>query len=839
MLWLAIAALPVLLVGVIASEIIDKRLTGQSEAQLSNYSALEVGRLNEALTSQEQDANIVASGLDLRDLMESISEARSMPDTGNILIRTADGRVIRPNSPEPLNGVARSIVLSGNESGSEIQEIRISARDGQILARTAGFSWEPYNPELVDEAMETRRSMFGNAFFASDAELRLGLAVPVITDDGAVLGAIEMEIPLEPIVALAQQYEGFASTSEANLYQRGADGEPELISSRRFDRGAVLDAADDPLPRRSLLISQSDVTIDRDYRNERAIAALEPIDATGWGLVVKIDESEALALQEEFQRFVVLALAIMLLVMLLGWIFQVGPLGRRITRTAEAADRVASGDYQSLIGDTSTDEIGNLARSIDRLASDLEEDIRAREFAEAKLRYRADHDALTGLINRQRASGFIEEYAARNIPVSLLFLDLDGFKEINDSYGHGAGDEVLVATAHRLEGCFPDPATIVARWGGDEFLVILPEAREPEAADAAAAITEALTQPVTTSAGSHLVRASIGVSTSSAGVAVEDLVHSADAEMFHKKHNRASYRKISPAAVRLVEAALVANRVEPYFQPVVRVGDNDEVELIGAEVLMRIRNNDGTVLLPGAYLPPLGASDLAGALDMEVMKAAFAITGGWLRDGTVPPNFRVAVNLGAASIGNPDVATEMLEHMKLNNLSGESVLVEIPETVDAVPDVLIEQFAAAGVALAIDDVGCQNSNLERMVDLPASVAKIDRRWVTLAGNTELETAIGRLPVKPVEGLSVQGGNRLLDGIVSFCRILDMDIVAEGVETEAQLEHLRGLGINTFQGYYFGEPQAAIDFEKKWSAFVGSDDTKPQRRRKPQTGRISF
>lgn len=795
--------LPIVVIGAVAARQANTAITEGAANDLENLLEIEAKRLDDLLENQQTAVTRVADQRDLIDAVESLVDA----DLNAMELDTErSGLAVTANAELQKAAVA----------GQNIADLRILNRQGELLASTPGFSWNPADADLVERVMDSREPHFGDAFVGDRGEGRFGIAVPIVSDqesdldEGSLLGALLVEGRLGPIVSLTQDIDAFGETSETFIVQRASNTTGQVITLRRFQRdaafSAVVDLSEESPSARSLEVEGTQVDSLTDYRGEVTLAATRQLDRTGWGVVVKIDEEEAFAAARRLNRFTLAASLIAVAVVSLGWFLQFRPLSRRIRRTVEAADLIASGEYESRIDDDGRDEIGGLARGIDRLAHDLKLDIQAREKAEQRLWYQANHDALTGLKNRQHIQEVISSYdtTSDSPDFSILFLDLDGFKEINDTHGHGTGDQLLVALARRLTKALPDE-TLISRWGGDEFLILLEGADKDEAGVVASQLDRIIREPYATRRGQHRVGASIGVASSVEFESASDVVQAADAAMFLAKHQGRTGRSVSPATIRLIESAMADDRVEPFFQPVVRWSEGGQAQLIGAEALVRIRDEDGSFIPPGDFLPELGSHELAGALDLRVMTKSFAQLSSWHSQSIVPPDFRVSLNFGPAMMNDQTVVERLAEAIAEYGLKANWVVIEIPETVESVNSTTLHALRQLGVTLAIDDVGIAYSNLERMVDLDADIAKLDRRWVP-----DLES-------------SQRSKIDVLSGLIDQCRRLGLEIIAEGVETAEQVTTLADLGVDLFQGFYFDRPVSLFDFERTWCDDFATND----------------
>lgn len=775
--WLILVLVPASVAGALAINEVESQTAEQIEIDIASERRLEAARINQVLDSY---LFIVDNLANETGVAGAIAE-----------IPTEGVRTFRP-----LNEMAEALLLSPTNRRSEVVNVRVVDTSGRVLGQTPTYEWDPYNVTIVQDVLESGKAEFGNAFRSSYDEDLLGIATPVFGPEGAVLGALVVETRLGPIVDCVLEHEGFGETSEAHIAQPNQDGDAEFITPLRFKRDAAFNVvvpSSKNLPiNRSLSTPDGDVVWSPDYRATDSILAIETLEHTGWGLVVKVDQEEAFAPLGRLKSTLSLVGLACLLAIALGWAVLIKPISQRLRLTASAAERMAGGDYESPIEDRSTDEIGAVADSIDRLAQDLAADIRVRSQVEDKLRIQATHDDLTGLCNRQHATDLISEAQSQgegeNV-LSLLFLDLDGFKSINDVYGHGVGDEVLMTVARRLESVAGTNAT-VARWGGDEFVVILPAADEAEASIAIEAVQAVFGALVVTSAGEHVVGCSIGQATLSEGGSIDELLTTADDDMFAHKQRRRSRGAVWPGTIRTVQKALEEDRLTAFYQPVMKLRDG-VVQLIGCEALARIRTEDGKLMSPGAFVGQVQNSELGLALDRRIIEVATTQTQLWIESGVVDRAFQTSFNCGEAAMVDPHLSEFIVGQMVPKGLTGRNLIVEISEQAPEILEPVISALVAEGIGIAVDDVGIKHSNVDRLLDVGATVAKIDRRW--LMANTTNETMV-------------------LERLVELCRSLELAVVAEGVETEAQLEMARRMGIDTFQGYLFAKPMPAEDFE---------------------------
>jgi diguanylate cyclase (GGDEF)-like protein len=615
---------------------------------------------------------------------------------------------------------------------------------------------------------------------------------PIISVRGEVVGALMLETRLNPITDLVSKHEGVGKSSEAHIAQPTVDGNAQFITALRFDRKAAFNKIV-PLARHLPINEALNAPGGRilqalDYRGVESILAIETIPETGWGLVVKIDKAEAYEPVVELRRVLVITAISSIVFVLICYMFCLVPIAQRLKRTAAAAQKIMNGELTTRVEDTNHDEIGHLARTIDTLARDLESDQKKRTEVEARLRHQALHDELTGLLNRKYANKLIRQLNEnKQQNHSVMFLDLNGFKDVNDLYGHAVGDEVLVTIARRLTAEIGDGATL-ARWGGDEFVVILPGCEESAATEFALSLHNAFDEPVITSQGVHQISCSIGLATSSATKSLDDVLTEADILMYEQKKRQQRVLSTGGMAVRTVERALLEDRIEVWFQPIVRVGRPGSYALCGAEALVRIRSRDGGVILPEEFLGEVTASAWGTELDRRVLSLALTSLSRWSTAGIVRDDFKMSINVTAQSLNDPAFSAILNSQLQAAAIKPDRIIVELPHD-SKVDPLLLLHLRTLGVAIALDRMGAEPTSLGITSHLQPDIAKIHRRWLA-------DTVVA-------------------PHLVAICEDLNLDMIVEGIETREQMAHLHELGIKRFQGHLFDRPLRPVDFISRW------------------------
>jgi len=448
-------------------------------------------------------------------------------------------------------------------------------------------------------------------------------------------------------------------------------------------------------------------------------------------------------------------------------------------------------------------------------------DVTERVEVAAQLEERAYHDELTGLPNRamllDRLQDALHRAARHDRMVGVLFLDLDRFKVVNDSLGHGAGDDLLREAARRLERTIR-PGDLVARLGGDEFVVVIADmVRTTDALAAAERVRTALARPLELGGDPTVMSASVGIAVAHGTETPADLLRDADTAMYRAKEGGRDRAEVFGAHLRAravrrhsveqeLRAALDEDRIEVHFQPVVRLADST---VVGAEALARIRGTSGELLQPVQFIDVAEDTGLIADLGARVLTIAVGRLAAWGRQLRPSDPLSVAVNVSARQLSDPMfprlVATTVLD----NGLEPDQVALEFTESAliaaNPITESVLGDLTALGVRMGLDDFGTGFSSLAYLKRFPIDFLKVDRSFV--AG------------LRADEGSREPGNDLWADdtaivtGTIALAHSLGLRVVAEGVETEEQLKILRRLRCDEAQGFHFSEPVTDAEFDR--------------------------
>ena len=448
------------------------------------------------------------------------------------------------------------------------------------------------------------------------------------------------------------------------------------------------------------------------------------------------------------------------------------------------------------------------------------EDITEQRRNAELLTHAATHDDLTDLPNRTTLVGRLDALLAVAQPgqVAVLFIDLDNFKMVNDSLGHGVGDQLLREVARRFRGVMRDSDRL-ARFGGDEFVVFVervaiggedtPSGAFVDPAAVADRLRRSVMEPITIDGHELIVTASIGFAVNAAtDLTADDLLRDADAAMYRAKaagRDRveaftAATRKASVGALQLaseLRRAIERHEIVPYFQPIV---DLSSGEVVSFEVLARWLHPDRGLLMPAEFLPAVEAGGLLVDFGAMMLRDSLAQLAHWRAAGTRFRRCGLSVNVATQQLADSNFIDVVQTALGETGIDADSLWLEITETT------LMEDSVAAGSALrelrglglhiAVDDFGTGYSSLTYLKRFPVETIKIDRSFVSGLGLEADDTSI-------------------VEAVVRLGHSLGLSVVAEGVETPLQLTRLRELQCDNGQGYLFGRPRPAalVEYER--------------------------
>jgi diguanylate cyclase (GGDEF)-like protein len=434
-------------------------------------------------------------------------------------------------------------------------------------------------------------------------------------------------------------------------------------------------------------------------------------------------------------------------------------------------------------------------------------DVTEQSVIKEQYMHQAFHDPLTDMANRSLFLYQVGHALARaqrqSQAVTVMFIDLDNFKTVNDSLGHAAGDRLLVEAARRLATCVRG-SDLIARLGGDEFAVLLEETRDvTEALQVAERVGTAFARPFVLAGKEVFVTSSIGIARTEHGETSDELVRNADLAMYVAKQRGKGQSvlfepRMHAAALQLLDMQADLSRaidLDEFFlvyQPIVELATG---HVIGAEALVRWRSPERGVVPPGVFIPLAEDTGLIVAIGRWVLRRACREARRWTDERRVP--VRISVNLSGRQLQSQEIVEDVRQALEESGLDASQLVLELTESMAMQNTDLtmarLTALKALGVAIAIDDFGTGYSSLSYLQRFPVDILKIDKAFVDVVE----------------QGTD---GSVLATAIVGLSETLRMTAVAEGIETESQRQKLLSLGCEFGQGYLFAP---ALSTEEFW------------------------
>jgi len=424
------------------------------------------------------------------------------------------------------------------------------------------------------------------------------------------------------------------------------------------------------------------------------------------------------------------------------------------------------------------------------------------------LRRAAEHDELTGLPNRASLKKKVDQRVADSThPFTVALLDLDGFKKVNDTYGHAMGDAVLIETTKRLVKLLGAEDTL-ARLGGDEFVLLYPGKTADEAIQSLKNVLLAVARPYDTAPHNAYLGVSIGVAEFPVhGDDYSTLLKNADTAMYYAKNagkNRVTVFALTEANLDFSIRAAIHNGIQDgefymEYQPQYDM----RRRLIGAEALMRWVNRDLGRVGPDQFIPIVEDAGLMPFLGNWALRyACYQLK----QFHTLNPDFVMSVNVSPVQFGSDNFDDQVLQVIRETGINPSRLVLEITESTlmgsQQKTERALARLREAGIRFSIDDFGTGFSSLSYLTRLPVSSIKIDKAFVTALGDN-------------MDGAS--SDRKLISAMINLAHSIDLKVVAEGVETAAQFAFLQDAGCNTVQGYFTGKPQAAAQLSREMQA----------------------
>ena len=735
----------------------DRIASTAAERQLTSSGAVFDRLWNERARQLQQTAGLLAKDFGFREAAATGDDATAASALGNLKqrlgLRTAfilrmDGTVSKgADVPAPAEALK---LWTAFDSGKLVGVAAVGGRLRQVVAAPmlapAQIGWIVFAVDLDERQM---------------ASLEQLSPVPIIAGVVAQDGSSHWR-------KVSGRFEGFGSEDAATIAGALQTGKPTLAIWRHsaFAVARSLPSLDPETPAALLLL----------YPREAALSAYRPV-------------------QYAILGFALFGLALFL------WAgsHTAARIAAPLARLDEAAKRLAEG-HRSQVAVEGNDELARLSARFNDMAGQIEE-------RERRITHLAFNDVLTGLPNRvmflEHAALLLARHQAEGVPLVLMCVDLDNFKAVNDTLGHGAGDALLRAIAERLRAFSAD--FFIARLGGDEFVLMAGLAGDAIAAQVEASrLCEAIARPCMIEGHEIVPGASVGIALSGDdGHDVDTLLRHADLALYRAKESgrgtycffeeslneRAQSRRRTEAHLR---RAIERGEFELYFQPLYNLQEN---RICAFEALIRWNHPTRGRVAPIEFIGIAEETGLIVDIGAWVMREACRIAATW------PEHIRVAVNVSTIQFNRPGLSEVVLQSLASSGLPANRLEIEITESIflDSSDSVLaiLHGLKSLGVRIALDDFGTGYSSLSYLQSFPFDKLKIDRSFIQALAERD-------------------GAAAVIRAITDLAGALGMETTGEGVEDSVQLEQLRSQGCTSVQGYFFSEPVGVEDI----SALIG-------------------
>ncbi len=730
----------------------------------------------------------------LEDASGSLDKLATSTALNQLIIQQNDSNTIAGSNVE-LKRTVESEFANLEQAGLRGLEIRIaggtSNRAGMISSQT------DLEANLVERGEDQR---IGSVFFIDGRPyVSIVRVVGTGTTRSGLGASIVSEWDLLEVLGEGLELDSFGEGTEMMLLMPQADGSFRVVTSSDLARVSTSTTLiGQPVVGEALVLETE------GYGGRDAVQASARVEDPVWITVIEADPDRLFAPLDAI-RIVQIAMFVGAgLVLLLVVAFSLRSFVRRLARVTALAEAVADGDLTVRTGEYRLDELGRLAMAFDDMASALAQDIARREQVEAQLAYSATHDALTGLPNRPQLVAELDRLLVESEElISVLFVDLDGFKAVNDRLGHGAGDELLVRVSDRLRGVLR-PSDFVARLGGDEFVVVLRGLGLLEAERMAERIVSALELPFIVTNDECQISASIGVSSANEDRSPERLIKEADIAMYRAKAlGKGRAIRVTDEALNEVDERMTVlgelreavnnNQLELLLWP---VGDLRDGSLHGMEASVRWNHPERGLLPPAEFLPLAMSSGFAGQIDEWVIEASIEQFADWLDEGLPVGDLEMAFNLTTEMFLSPRSRQLIANELTRFDLRPVNFRVEIPEsTLRSDGTVLREVFntyRAMGMPVTLDKFGSDYANLDRLPRFAIDAVKIDLALISDLSNRLSSRA-------------------LVSSLITLAQTAGLRIAAAGVDDELLREQVLELGCAVGQGLWLSHAVTPNEF----------------------------
>ncbi len=640
----------------------------------------------------------------------------------------------------------------------------------------------------------------GEAFLtASGNEVHLPVARRILpTNDKGISVTVVAEWNVVFLARAGIDLETLGDTAQSFLVQQNTDGTFLVVEgSDQNLLGSAVTLQSNPVVGERVVLETLRIS---DQRTPVVRVTTRVPGEPGWVSIIEAEQGELYAELETVRTRLITVFIAAGLIILTVVVLAFRGFVRRLARMTDLAEAVANGDLTVRTNDKYQDELGRLSLAFDDMTQALAADIARRERVEAQLAYQATHDALTGLPNRSQLVEQLDQMLLENgETISCLFVDLDGFKQVNDRLGHGAGDVLLVRVGERLRDVLR-PSDFLARLGGDEFVIVLRGLGVMEAERLASRVVAALELPFVVVDEEVQISASIGVAAANGQHSTERLIKEADIAMYRAKaQGKGRAVRVTKETLQEVDdrvsilselrEAAAHNELQLMLWP---MGDLRDGSIRGMEATVRWHHPTRGLITPADFLPLAINSGFASQIDEWVIVQATELFAGWKAEGLPVADLEMSINLTSEMFIAPRSRQLITEEIARHELKPSNFRIEVPETVlrnanESLKEVF-DTYRAVGIPVTLDRFGSDYSNLDLLPRFAIDAVKIDLHLIADLTNRMSSRA-------------------LVSSLITLAQTAGLRVAAAGVDDDALRQQLLELGCFHGQGLWLSR---AID-----------------------------
>ncbi|MBX2823846.1 MAG: EAL domain-containing protein [Gammaproteobacteria bacterium] len=785
-----------------------------SSTALSQFNDRHIASIRSDVERWKDGTAALAASDEVVELMSQFSQYRLRQTQSSLIESGVAGLpTIQLDEPLPFQRFVDWLNNGRETISSGVRGIELIGSDGTKLGKSIDANWKPSDPSVVFKAMKQKSVSLDKLFKDSRGDWHLPVIAPIWSQQGRLLGALITEYTVAEAFQSVNAIEAEAGAWYATVLMPSGNSALTLSTSRP---GFQLEAETASAVRKP---SGEITTV--DINGEAFLQSLTATGVEDWVLATRLNIQEQNGLLGRIQTITLIALLLTAVLFAAGWWFVVRTFNQRLLAIADASERMLKRDYSVRIEDRTPDKTGRIARHLDQIAGELNENVTVKATVKQRIQQLADQDELTGLYKAECIDDALDQIrdGQTPLPVTIGCVKIHDYDQLKRTHGESLAEQVLVAVAKRIRTVI-EPAHMIAR-RNSEFFIIAGETDQDTGALMATRINNLFTTSFETTVGEMLISCQLGMATTGNRDALTQAlndaenglssVYSAAQDTPESDDSNSAGEASAENATKLIEDAIREHRISVDYQPILRLSSGGMPKLEAAEALVRVQDESGEIIPPNILMPQIQNTPSILILDRFMLNHAIAAVNQWVEDKRVTDDFRVSINLSRQTVQSTDIVGFLRTSIIGNGLSPDRIILEISGGTEDINLDILSDIRELGFALAVDDMTLQPSNLEQLANIKPVYAKIDQR---------------RLHTDGADGIDPELQQQL-DQLKSGSGV---EIVAKSVESAEQIAVIAGSGITLLQGYLFDHPKNGEQFVERWGQVEAANDpANPQRK----------